>query len=215
MNRLPGMCLLTLVCGLGCNAQNDLRAPTSSGTSGVTEGLPPGQAELSDSQAQPVAAQADISVELTDYAGLQEQVKQHAGKIVVLDIWSNSCLPCMQEFHHLVELSKKYPEQLTCMSMNVNYIGLKNKPPESELPRIKEFLQTQAAVSVLNFASTEPDSDLLSKFGVDSMPAVMLYDRSGNLEATFTDSNAGEGGMSYEASVIPKLEELLKATDAS
>ncbi len=148
-----------------------LGQPTLGGTSGVTEGISPRPVQWSDSQAPPVAAQAEISVQLTDYAGLQEKLKQHVGKMVVLDIWSNSCLPCMQEFHHLVEFSQKYPEQLTCMSMNVNYIGLEEVPPVSQLPRIKEFLQTQAAGSVLNFASIEPDSDMLSKFGVDSMPA--------------------------------------------
>ena len=37
-------------------------------------------------------------------------VKQNKGRVVVLDLWSTSCEPCVREFPHLVELQGKHGE---------------------------------------------------------------------------------------------------------
>jgi thiol-disulfide isomerase/thioredoxin len=148
---------------------------------------------------------------LIDFAGLQELVDQQAGKITLIDIWSTSCLPCMREFPNLVELSKQYPDKLTCVSLNVDYIGLPNKPPESYQEKVLAFLEKQAATEIHNYLATEPDTDILDKANAESMPAILIYDTEGELVATLTDATAGEEGLSYEGTVIPKLHELLDA----
>jgi thiol-disulfide isomerase/thioredoxin len=186
----------------GCNAPTETLP--NIGSSGLTD-----NDLVSADTAAATEAKADVKIEFTNFDGLQTVVKKHEGKLVVVDVWSNSCLPCMKEFHNLVDLSTKYPEQIVCISMNVNYIGLKSKPPESSLPKVQEFLDGEKATQVLNFVSTEADSDILTKYEIDSIPAVVLYDTAGAIAATFTDSNSGEGGMSYTANVIPKIEAML------
>lgn len=156
-------------------------------------------------------AGASVELKLIDFAGLQDLVDQQTGKITLIDIWSTACLPCMQEFPNLVELSKQYPDKLTCISLNVDYIGLPNRPPESYQEKVLAFLEKQAATEVHNYLATEPDTDILDKANAESMPAILIYDTEGELVATLTDATAGEEGLSYEGTVIPKLQELLDA----
>ena len=150
-----------------------------------------------------------VTVSLASYDEVLEAVQQLKGRIVVLDIWSTSCIPCMKEFPHLVELSHKYPEQLACISLNVDYIGLKDQPALSYVSKVKGFLIKEKA-TLTNFVSSEPDTELLKRFEADTIPAIVIFDRSGNRLKTYTDSNSGEDGLSYEGDIIPRIEELLK-----
>jgi hypothetical protein len=117
----------------------------------------------------------------------------------------------MQEFPNLVELSKKDPQRLACISLNVDFMGLRNETPESHIEEVKSFLEKQQATGVMNFIASEPDSDILEKYEVESMPAIIIIDPTGKLVAKATDANAASGGLSYENDVLPKVEELLAA----
>jgi len=226
---LTAAAVVVLAGVFGCNPPMEtIPAPPSSGTtwssgttgaSGTTSsGLPGFQsgttwADESHAQSEPSSvasrevASGEVVLDLASYDQLQATIARFAGKVVVVDIWSTSCLPCMQEFHHLVELSKKYPERVACVSMNVDYIGLKRKPAESYLPRIKAFLVSQKA-TLTNLAASETDEAIREKCGIGSIPATMIYDSTGNLVQTLTASNSGGDGLSYLDDVIPVVEEL-------
>ncbi len=199
--------ILSLTAVLGCNPPAS--TPSSSGTTAEPAAAGPDVATDAD-QATDAESPA-VAVSLIDYAGLQEHIEGLKGQVVVVDIWSNSCIPCIQEFHNLVELSRKYPERVACVSMNVDYIGIKSKPPESYLPTVQAFLEKEQAVTVTNFATSEPDSDILEKYDVESMPAIIIYDAQGQIVHKLTDANSGDDGLSYAEDVLPKLEALLAA----
>jgi thiol-disulfide isomerase/thioredoxin len=154
------------------------------------------------------ASPSEVVVTLADYEQQQAIIKKQAGKVVVMDIWSTSCVPCMREFPNLVALSAKYPEQLACISLNVDYIGLKSKPPESFLPKVSAFLEKQQA-AITNLISTARDEEILTKVGVSAIPAILVYDQQGVLHKTLTDGNAGVDGLTYEGDVIPVVEQLI------
>ncbi len=150
-----------------------------------------------------------IKVTLVNRQQLMENIEKHKGKFVVVDIWSTSCQPCMREFPHLVALSKKWPSEVQCISLNVDYIGLKSKPPSSYTAKVEEFLNKQMA-RITNLQSIEADEDLLQNMQVDSIPAILVFDRSSKLLVKLTDSNAGDDGLTYQGDVIPVIEKLLK-----
>jgi thiol-disulfide isomerase/thioredoxin len=150
-----------------------------------------------------------VSVEMVDYEGLLQQVKKLTGKIVVVDVWSTSCPPCMREYPHLVQLSQRWPEQVACVSLNVDYIGIKSKPADSYLPKVKGFLEKEKSVAVKNLMSTEADSDVFEHLKIDSIPAVLLYAADGTLLKTFSEANSGDDGLTYAGDVIPAIEMLL------
>ncbi len=193
----------------GCSPPQET-LPTFPSSAGTTEeAIPESSGSTGPAgEAEEEGETPEVSVRLIDYEGLQQQVKSFAGKVVIVDIWSTSCLPCMREFPNLVELSHKFPDRVECISMNVDYIGIKSKPPESYLPKVEEFLVKQRA-TIHNFATSEPDSDILEKFGAESLPAIILFAPDGELAHRLTDANTGEDGLTYQGDVIPKVEQLL------
>lgn len=155
----------------------------------------------------------EVKVELASHAQLMERVSSLKGKVVVVDVWSTSCLPCMKEYPNLVSLSQRFPNDVACISFNVDYLGLPKKPAETYVEAAKKFLEEQKS-HLINFVSSDPDTDVLSKFDVESMPAIMVFDRSGGLVAKLSDANAGENGLTYKEDVLPLVERLASTSAA-
>ena len=89
---------------------------------------------------------ADKSVELQilDYDDLEQLIASHLGQVVVMDVWSTSCAPCVKEFPKLVELQARYgPERLACVSLSLDYEGI--GAPEDLVPIVRKFLERQRA----------------------------------------------------------------------
>lgn len=146
-----------------------------------------------------------------DHGEILKQLETHAGKVIVLDIWSTACMPCMREFPNLVALAAKYPDDVAAVSVNIDYIGLKKKPPSYYQERVTEFLLDQKASQVHNYLAVEPDEEMRDKFGIAAIPAILIYDRSGEQVHTLTESTAGPDGLSYEQDVVPAVESLLSS----
>ena len=151
----------------------------------------------------------NVQLTVADLGQLEQVIASHTGKVVVVDVWSTSCAPCMREFPHLVELSQTHPERLVCVSLNVDYIGLKSKPAEAYSAKVQLFLQKQQAVDITNLLSASTDEDVLRQFSIGAIPAILIYSADGELKYTLTDSNTGEDGLTYEGDVLPKVRELI------
>ena len=202
----------------GCSPASSTPAGTSNGNStepsGLAQSAPSSSSDLGtetgvDASDLNATSSASVQLAVADLSELEQVVKSHAGKVVVVDVWSTSCAPCMREFPHLVELSQTHPERLVCISFNVDYIGLKSKPPEAYVAKVEHFLQKQHAVDVTNLLSASTDESVLRQFSIGAIPAILIYSADGELKHTFTDSNTGEDGLTYAGDVIPKVRELL------
>lgn len=179
--------------------------------------VPPAAVPPSDSGSLPAnsasqAASSDVEVQLANHAQLLEKVEQFKGRVVVVDVWSTSCAPCKKEFPHLVELARRWPEDVVCISMNIDYIGLPSEPPESCLPAVKKFLSEQTADgdNMVNIASTEADEDVIKKLDIGSMPAILIFNRAGEQVSKLTTHSAGTDGLTYAGDVIPAVEKLVE-----
>ncbi|MCA9193406.1 MAG: TlpA family protein disulfide reductase [Planctomycetales bacterium] len=194
----------TGICGIGCQSPSSSDSPISDASvdSVVVN------AENTVQVAEVSNAESRISVQLGSLDELQARVKNSLGKVVVVDIWSTSCLPCMREFPNLIALSQRFENQVSAISFNVDYIGLSKKPPESYVPKVQEFLLKQEA-AIENVLSTTPDSEVFSHFEVGSIPCILIFDQQGLLNHTLTDDTAGVDGLSYERNVLPLVENLL------
>ena len=60
-----------------------------------------------------------VTVRLVDHYGLMAEVQRHRGKVVVLDCWSTSCPPCVEEFPRLVSLAANHGDAVVCLSLAV------------------------------------------------------------------------------------------------
>ena len=92
---------------------------------------------------EPTAAAEDapaVSLKVMGFDDVQKLVASKKGQVVVLDAWSTSCVPCMREFPHLVELHKAFGDKVACPLHNWT-IGLADgqalAPDEGSTPTFR------------------------------------------------------------------------------
>ena len=163
-----------------------------------------------DRASSPAAAVEQIRLDIRSWQETQQWVAAQRGKVVVLDIWSSWCVPCQREFPHLVELHREYPGRVACVSVNIDYTGSKDQPPASFRDKVHAFLSKQGA-TFQNVICSDPDLDVLAQLKLGAIPAVLVYDRAGQLQKRFDndDQQYGEHGVSYREHVVPLVEKLL------
>jgi thiol-disulfide isomerase/thioredoxin len=145
----------------------------------------------------------DVSLKILDYLGIERLVADKRGKVVVLDVWSTACPPCVKEFPDLVSLYRRIgPERIACISLSLDYDGAGK--PEEVTPAVLAFLRKQNALFDNVLASVEPEA-ILKQLEIPSIPAVFVFDQSGKLRQKFTDGASSKGRPEYE-----RVEELVK-----
>ena len=152
---------------------------------------------------------AKIVLEAKSLPEILQRIGAEKGKWTIVDVWSTSCVPCMKEFPNLVALAKKYPDKVRCVSVNVDYLGLKSKTVEDYRADVEKFLKAQKA-EFANFLCATPDSDVFTELEIESIPAVLVFSPEGEKKKSFTDANSGDDGVTYQGDIIPWLEEQLK-----
>lgn len=211
MPRLLSVLLLfALLTSLGCETSSPPPAVAPS-TGTVPAG--PSPAEIArataSSEKETAASATTVSLEIKNWDETLELVAQHKGKVVVLDVWSTSCDPCMVEFPHLVELHKQHGDKLVCMSASCDYAGIKSKPPESYRDHVLEFLTKKEATFQNVLLNVESDA-LFEKIELASIPAVYVFGRDGKVAKRFDNDNAKPGeDFTYTKDIVPFVEKLL------
>jgi thiol-disulfide isomerase/thioredoxin len=162
---------------------------------------------------KPVARPAAAAIELQPgtWKDVTALVAKHKGKIVVVDVWSTSCAPCMQEFPGLVKLQQDHPEQVVCISFNVDYVGIRNKPADFYRPKVEAFLKKQQAQFV-NILCTDESDKFFAEQELSSIPAVYVFGADGKLAKRFDESLLQEGreeAFTYAADIAPFVKQQL------
>jgi len=159
----------------------------------------------------PTADSGEVAARIESWESTQQIISQQRGKVVVLDLWSTSCVPCRREFPRLVALQKSHPEDVVCISFSLDYIGLAKKPPDVIKPKVLTFLQEQDA-QLLNIISSDPDEEIYDKLDLAAIPAVLVYDQTGELTKRFDNEEAAtaEEEFTYEKDVVPFVEQLVR-----
>lgn len=161
-----------------------------------------------------VASAKPLELRAMNWGEAQAFVAEHKGKVVVVDVWSTSCQPCLDEFPHLVALQQRYPQDAVCVSFDCDFIGAKNKPVDYYRERVLKALIEMKAETIVNLISTVAADELFQQMDLDSIPAVYVFDREGKLSKRFdnrTPVGGGQEGISYEKQIDPLVAELVKA----
>lgn len=169
-----------------------------------------------DSAGSNVASNAGADGEVTIQFASWDEVRREAtetGKVTVVDLWSLACGPCLKEYPNLVALQKRFPSRVRAIGANVDFDGRRTRPPKSYEPRVREFLDSVDAAFV-NFIVRTPSNEVYDSVGIGSIPTVLVFDPQGELVRRFVD--VGEtAGFTYQADIIPLVEQLLAKDDAS
>ena len=116
-----------------------------------------------------------VAVNIVKYDGLRAAVLQHRGKVVVVDFWADTCLPCKQNMPHLVELCRKHAAQgLALITVSLDEV---QKDPAIK-GKLERFLTKQNA-TFTNLLLDEPVGLWQQRLRFDSIPTVFVFDRRG------------------------------------
>lgn len=154
---------------------------------------------------------AEVTVQIQSWKEVHKNIASHKGKVVVVDIWTTTCLSCIEEFPKFVELRKKFgKDKMVLVSLNCDYDGIKSKPPEYYRENVLKFLKKNKAtfdnvmlnVSFLAF---------LEEIKLDSTPAILIYDQTGKLAKRFDNDDAKSEKEDFSMNDVEALiERLLK-----
>ena len=140
-----------------------------------------------------------VSLERLSYAQLAEIVTGLKGKVVLVDLWAEFCLPCKKEFPHFVALQRRYADSgLAAISVSLD------DPGDAEArQRVVDFLNEQKA-TCRNVLLTDSPKVWQAKWKIVGPPCVFLFDRQGKLIQRW------EGKDINYAVIEQRLTELLK-----
>lgn len=156
------------------------------------------------------STEAKVELSVASWDEVQTKVAEQKGKVVVVDLWSTSCLPCVLELPKLAVLQRQHPDSVVCMSVSLDYTGAAEETPESHREKVMKILKTRN-MTVQNFISSTSDLDIYDKIDLASIPAVLVYDREGQLLKRFDNdmNDYGEEGFTYADHIVPLVEQTL------
>lgn len=146
---------------------------------------------------------SNVQLKTIQYTDLVKAVRAERGKVIVVDLWGDFCLPCKREFPNLVELHQQYAGKgLVCMSVAVDAPTDPKTPAPP--PGALRFLTKQKAVFA-NYWLHEDGKLWTDRFGIDGVPAVFVFDRQGRRAAKFTNDKGQHFDYTDVRKVVEKL----------
>ncbi len=116
--------------------------------------------------------------ELKDLSGKSVTLKQFEGKVVVLNFWSKTCGPCLEEMPELAELAKILHEK---PDVAVITISIDETAQEASMT-LKALLKEEPPFLTL----MDPDNKIVKgKFGTTLVPETWVIDKRGIIRARF------------------------------
>ncbi|MEX2027476.1 MAG: TlpA disulfide reductase family protein [Pirellulaceae bacterium] len=157
-------------------------------------------------------AASAVKLDIAGWDEVQKYVAAQQGKVVVLDLWSSSCEPCIKELPGLVKLHQEHPEDVVCLTVNLDFIGLADEPPETHREAATKIL-TEKGATFQNYLSSTSDTDVYAKLEVAAVPVVYVYGRDGQLAKRFDNEKDeyGKEGFTYKDHIAPLVKELIAA----
>jgi len=217
MHRLSFLAVL-LAALFGCAEQAPM-TPTASAPAPAVAALQPpeGQSEpvleFASAGAHATDASAgtpELKLEIIDWDQTNAIVAANPGKIVVMDLWATYCPPCLKELPGLVDLQEKYPDQVVCVSVALDYEGDPEIPPSKIEPDIRQVLEKIKAHKVRNVLLSTSSEDLFNIIEHKSMPVLYVFDQTGQRVGMFPDRQKPVE-PTYARDIVPLVEKLLAA----
>ena len=104
--------------------------------------------------------------------------------ILVVDLWATWCVPCLERFPHMIEMHSTYKDR----GVQFVSLSLDDREDPSSIEFARSFLQEQNA-TFPNFLLDENIIDGFDLVGIQTVPAVNIYDGSGQLVRELNNNN--------------------------
>lgn len=129
------------------------------------------------------SSQAEIveNAVFTDLDGNDVDIKDFAGKIILIDFWESWCGPCLQVFPAMDDLREEYPDDFAVLAVTV---GLSEGPNEA-----KKFAEENG----YDFNWLYDEYRVFEKLGGQGIPFKVYVDPDGKLIEIEMGSRGSEG----------------------
>lgn len=127
---------------------------------------------------EPVARTIDWNDEVqlvrVTYDQWRRELDALEGRVVVVDLWATWCAPCIERFPEMMALAKEWePRGVTFVSLSLD-----DRDDPDSVDQVREFLGQQDA-RIPNYLMDEIIPDAFDKLGLLGIPAVYIYDATG------------------------------------
>jgi thiol-disulfide isomerase/thioredoxin len=119
---------------------------------------------------------AAVDLKVVKYDGLADLIRANHGKVIVVDFWALTCIPCKKNFPHVVTMYNALKDKgLVVISVATDDLNGDTGDPR---PKIVKFLQDKNA-NFINVLLDEPTPVLENKLRVRALPCMYVFDRDG------------------------------------
>jgi peroxiredoxin len=139
--------------------------------------------------------------ELPTIAGGKAQLSSYRGKVVILNFWTKTCRPCLDEMDELAELAVLLRPHKDIALVTVST----DESVEDARGTVQSVLGTADAFPVL----VDPGGEIVTgKYGTKLFPETWFVDRDGVIRARI-DGGRSEGNLSWNSAVTLDFAESL------
>lgn len=135
--------------------------------------------------------------QLTDTSGKSVSLSSYAGKVVILNFWTKTCGPCLEEMPDVADLARIVKPMGDVEVLTVST----DETPAEAIGTLKSVLRGDPPFTVL--MDPEAKSVVGPKFGTSLYPETWIIDKSGVIRARF------DGGREWSnATVVEMVEQI-------
>lgn len=135
-----------------------------------------------ESAAAPAESAPEVRLVAIKFDELKGRIAANQGaRLTMVDVWSTTCGPCMENFPHVVEMNAKYAGK------GLAVVSLSMDPPDEPraVQQAEKFLREKKA-TFTNFRLSEPPEAAYDGLEFFALPAVFLFAPDGTLLEKFT-----------------------------
>lgn len=111
--------------------------------------------------------------------GLEDQVfslENYKGKVVVVDVWSTNCIPCIGEMPYLLKLEQQFADkEVVFVSYSV----------DTQTKKWADFIEQKKLGGIQLVDTLGPKSDFVKHYLIHATPRMLLFDKAGNIADAF------------------------------
>jgi thiol-disulfide isomerase/thioredoxin len=151
------------------------------------------------------AGEDEVTLTPVKYDALLSKIAANKkAKLTIVDAWATWCVPCKENFPHVVEMHKKYADKgLVVVSLSLDEADKPKKIAEATA-----FLKSKGA-TFSNYVLEESTDAAFEKLNITAIPAVFLFGPDGKEVKRFTLDDTSKS-FSYD-DVEKAVRELLDA----